>query len=87
MNDNYTDENIEAALKAFFRQSRYYDADKLYNDILIKEKEFMDHLNVDQRIEFVKIRAMYDRYVDLKQHDSLSIGFFEGLKCSDEKFN
>ena len=84
MHDNDTDKNLEASLKSFFRQNRCYDVDELYNTISVKEKEFMNLLNINQRIEFVKIRGMYERYTDLLQQDSFSKGFFEGFNCNSQ---
>ncbi len=43
----------------------------------------MNLLNTNQRIEFVKLRAMYERYADLVQQDSFSYGFFKGIECGD----
>ena len=83
MHDNDTDKIMEASLKSFFRKNRYYDADELYNAISVKEKDFMNLLNTNQRIEFVKIRAMYERYADLLQQDSFSKGFFAGVCCGN----
>ena len=83
MHDNDTDKIMETSLKSFFRKNRYYDADELYNAISVKEKDFMNLLNTNQRIEFVKIRAMYERYANLLQQDSFSKGFFEGVNCGN----
>lgn len=83
MHDNDTDTIIEVSLKSFFRKNRYYDADELYNAISAKEKEFMNLLNTKQRIKFLQLRTMYERYADLSQQDSFSNGFFKGIGCGD----
>lgn len=84
MNDNNTEISMEEMLKQYFKKNKYYDADELYAAIAEKEKEFIKLLNVKQRIEFVKLRAMIDRYADLLQQDSFSDGFFKGVKCNNE---
>lgn len=84
MHNNDTDKIMEASLKSFFRKNRYYDADELYDAISAKDQEFMNLLNINQRIEFVKLRAMYERYAYLLQQDSFSRGFFEGVNCDNK---
>lgn len=82
MADKKQEKDFEYILKQFFKDNRYYDSDKLYNAINEKEKEFLKLLNEKQRIEYVNLRAMLDRYTDLLQHDSFSDGFIKGIECN-----
>lgn len=81
MNDKELVEFTENALRSYFRQ--HYDADALYDAIIEKEKEFIKLLDQKQRMEFVNLRAMFDRYATLVQQDSFSEGFFAGVACDD----
>lgn len=85
MSDKNTEKSLEDMLKQYFKKNRYYDADELYSAINEKEKEFMQLLNTKERIEFVKLRSMYERQADLLQQDSFSKGFFEGVGCNDKQ--
>lgn len=81
MYDKDTDKFIEEVLKPYFKRQKYNDADELYEAILEREKEFIKLLNTKQRIAFVELRSMFERYADLLQQDSFSNGFFEGIGC------
>lgn len=81
MSDESIDKEFEDMLRQFLRNKKYHDADELYKVLIVREKEFINLLDTEQKEEHKKLRAMFDRYEFLIQQDSFSNGFFEGVKA------
>lgn len=79
MSNVVTDEFADKSLKSYFRKNRCYDADELYGLIIENKESFEKLLDRNQRIEFVKLWGMLDRYCLLINQDSFSDGFFSGI--------